>query len=220
MTEPENKILGMVAEGTISPEEGDQLLRALRPERAFKFEWLWNPFPSIQPGHALIVGLFVLIASLSLSGFRMRFDGAIDLHLVPYGVTWLMAVTDQVVAWPLTALVLWLAARVAGSRGRLLDFFVHLGLARAPLLVAAGITIVVLGDASRLDVSRLGEGQGEALALVLALVLVPCLMWFFVFLVQGFRDASGLAGARLGYAFTAGVLTAELLSKLVLGVVL
>lgn len=208
MSEPREKILGLVATGKISADEGNLLLGALRPGRRQLWRWLFWPFERATLGQVWAAALGVCALSLALRPLNVRFDGAIDLHLVEQSASWRTALLDQAVAWPLTGLVFWLLGLVSRRSTRLLDVLGFVGAARLPYLLAALVVAAVGGRASL-------ESGGAVL--LVALSVVPLLVWMCWLLYHGLRVATGGRGLRLGLSFFAALLLSEIVSKLLLG---
>lgn len=209
MSEPREKILGLVASGKISADEGNLLLGALKPARAAAWRWLFWPFERATQAQVWTVAALVCVGSLALAPLRIRFDGAIDLHLVESATPWHTALLDQVVAWPLTALVFWVLALATRQRARLRDVLGFVGAARAPYVLAALVVAAVGGSAN------LAESSGAAL--LIAVSVLPLLVWMCWLLFHGLRVATGGRGLRLALTFFAALLLAEVSSKLLLG---
>jgi hypothetical protein len=65
--------------------------------------------------------LVVSMLGLAVSRLGVRFDGALDLHTTKAPVALSVALLDQAVAFPLTALAFWISARIAAPRTRIVD---------------------------------------------------------------------------------------------------
>jgi hypothetical protein len=120
------------------------------------------------------------------------------------------------VAWPLAALLLWLASLLAGRRGRFIDFLGVIGVARVPLVISAlPLAALILIDPPPVwQPGQVPQFQPAVVALsMLALVGVA---WFVVLSYRGFVVASGLTGARRWGTFIAAALAAEVSSKMLL----
>ena len=218
MTSSRNRVAAMIESGQVTPQQGAELLAAL-DRRGSARTWLLDPFEQLSTGRCLALGAIVAALGTALAmGLAVRFDGALDMHLASSPVPWSVALLDQAVAWPLTAVVMFAAARVARAPARLLDLFAFVGLARAPYLVVALVSWLIfpkLGPDVDL-VALQSDWKLMAQLTVGALVTLPLVIYFFVLLVRAYRTATDLRGLRLGISFTAGVLAAEVLSKVAL----
>lgn len=204
---PEERVQKLARERNISPADAERLLAALgapapvRPGR--------NPFERWRGEHTLIAGGVVALAGLATSRLGVRYDGALDLHVTGGPVAVLTAVVDQLVAFPLTALVVWAVARALSSRTRLVDVAGAVGIARAPLVVIAPL-VALLAPA----VVAIPPAPSARLVAVALLGAVGLGAQLFA-LVLGVRAASGLRSGRLAAAVAGGVVAAEVLTKLV-----
>ena len=152
----------------------------------------------------------------------MRWDGFLDLH-TGGEVSLLEAALDQVVAWPLAAVLLWLVARFFNKGARLVDFLSMLGVARVlqlitgPLLVVLSPPAEVMEDLGAIAMSDPMSAMRMMTGMIPMLVVsVLMIAWFVTLLVFGVRYASGLRRGKLVGAVLLGFLVAEVVSKLVL----
>ena len=213
-TNNRDRILEMVASGKISAAEGDQLLGALEAPKRSRLRRVLNPFDNLTVGPAMAIGVVAAVAGIVLSRWGVRFDGALDVHVGHAEVSLRQAVLDQLVAWPLTAMVLWVAALPLARRTRAADLLANVGVARLPLLWVAAVGVV----ASPHLPANPGQAVSAPGALVLLAVLtLPALVWSVALLYNAFGAASGLARVRGGVVFTAALIAAEVASKLALG---
>lgn len=210
MSSPRDKVLELLAAGKIQADEADQLLAALKPDRSRLDVWLLDPFDVIGPGRAWLLAILVCLGSLALAPLHVRFNGAVDLrHVLGQNIPWTTALADQLVAWPLTALILWGVTAITNRRARLLEMIAFVGAARLPNLVAGCVPAAVVGDPTRFD-------PRSNAALILVATSVPFVGWLFVTLLSAFRAASGSQGRRLAGLFVTGLVVAEITSKFVL----
>ncbi|WP_437898560.1 YIP1 family protein [Sorangium sp. So ce124] len=211
MTTPDERVRALVRDNVINPAEGERLLATMSPrppQRGWRLAL--NPFERFGGGAAAAAGLAVAALNVALTRLGVRFDGFLDLHAAPAVISYRTALLEQVVAWPLPALLFWTYARLLRRRVRLIDFLGVIGLSRAPIALAA----VALG----LLAPRLPAGVPAftpELA-VIAIVGTVCLVWSLALLVRGFRNASGLRGAPLIAGLIGLVLLSEILSKVAL----
>ena len=213
MTTERERILELVSSGKLSPADADRLLRQAAGEsRRSLLAWLFDPIDRLGTRRALLVGLIAVALGAALSRFGVRFDGALDSHVGRGPAMPLFAVADAVIAWPLTALVLWLASLGFARQGRYVDHLAAVGLSRVPAL-GTGLLLVLstAWPTPELVPGKIPEVNPIWLAVILA--SVPFLIWQVVLLYRGFRTASGLRGVRCAIAAVLGIFAAELLSQ-------
>ncbi len=231
---PRQKVLDMIAAGQITPEEGEKLLASMDTEKkASVWTWLFNPLEALGTGGAVAVALVISGASALLGKLAdVRFDGVFDIHVpleIPLGelagqfgqetigaaseVTWLVAVADQLVSWPLFAVVAWLLSLAFVRQGRLVDFIAATGVARVPLFFAAVVTRslfpVLVGEARSLADAALELA-------VIGLATIPLVIWFAVAAYRGFKTASGAAGWKVIVSFIIAAIASETIGKILL----
>lgn len=210
MNKASEKVLDLVKEGKISPEEGNQLLSAMDFSKGGLWQMLFHPFERLSLITTFGIAFVVTLCSLALSRWSIRFDGTLDLHINIAPVVWRVAFMEQVVAWPVTAISLWATAKVFQKQTRLLDFLGFVGIARLPLLLGA--------------ISLLWIIQGPLIIrtsfLPLVGVVFPWYCWFIALLFNAYKVASGMRGRKLTIMFIVGLFIAEILSKMVLWITL
>jgi hypothetical protein len=213
MTKTEEKVLDLVSSGKITAAEGDELLKALAARQRPSWRWIINPTDRLSVPQSLLLGAAGVFGGLLLSRWNVHFDGALDVHLGPSSPSFARVVIEQIVAWPLTAGVFWLAALAFVRRARAIDFLASVGVARLPLL-AVGAMAAAMKD--RLPSRPTEVPSATPALLILAALSLPAVIWMITLLFQGFRTASGLRGTRGGVLFAAAVVLAEVLSKVAL----
>lgn len=223
MMRQEERVLAMARAGTISQEEADRLLAALhvsRRERPSPLHFLIRPMDVLSPRAASIVAAAITLGSLIVARLGVRYDGALDLHRVSGTPPWPMVLFDGVNAVIVTGVVLWLAARLFSAQVRFVDFVMTVALARLAQ-VCAGLTAIVSipnpETMARAVLEAFTNRTPVDIGILLgSIVLMPFFAWFLALLYFGFRTSSGLSPARTAAALTAGLVAAEVLTKLAL----
>jgi hypothetical protein len=209
MSSPEERIREIARAQSIDAAAAERLLAAVRPAAAKPAAALRNPFERWSGETTSLVGLVVAAAAVATSRLGVRYNGALDLHFVHGAVPFTTALSDQLVAVPVTALVLWGAARLV-SRARFVDVLGAVALSRAPAVeLAAPLALLV-------PYMPVDPTKPNAVVLGIALVSLVGLALQIVLLVLGFRTATGTRGSRLAGSLVAGLVAAEIVSKSVL----
>lgn len=210
MTSPEERIRELVRARGIGGAEAEDLLAAVRP----KTPSTRNPFERWSGEVTSLVGVLVAIVSIAASRLHVRFDGALDMHVGTAPVPIAIALADQLAAVPMTALVMWAAGRLAGARGaRFVDVLGVIGASRLPIALLAFPIALVSPHVSH------DPTKPNAAVLVLALFALAGVVAQIVLLVAGFRTTTALRGGRLAATFVAGLVAAEVLTKIFLALV-
>ena len=211
MNAERQRILELVAAGSITPEEAEQLREAVRAPKPPLAKWLFQPLELLSTQKTLLAGSVAAAAGVALGLLHIRFDGALDMHVAREPVPVGQALIDHLLAWPLTALVFFLAARLVARQGRYVDFLAAVGVARIPLILAG-----LIGAASAPATLAAAQGTLSPVVLITGILMLPLLAWMIVLLVTGMRTAAGLRGVRLALASAGAIVAAEILSKLAL----
>jgi hypothetical protein len=205
MSASEQKVLTMVAEGKITPQEGEVLLDAMRTKPASRLSLLANPFERIGTAQALGIALVVQAGCFAASRLGVHFDGALDIHVGGRVPSIREALAEAAVGWPVLALTMFVLAKLFRSRGRLIDFVAAIGLARVSTLLN-GLVLAALHTA--------GDRSLTSPRLLATLVVaLGGLAWQIVLLYYGTKTASGLTGRALVIALVVGIFAAEAASK-------
>jgi hypothetical protein len=205
VTTPEERIRELAKQSAIDPAEAERLLAAVRPP-ALAPPRSKNPFERWSGERASLVGLAVSALAFGISLLGVRFDGVLDLHAAK-DVSFRTVLLDQILAFPVAALVFWLVARVAARHVRLVDVVGTVGLARGPgVLMAIPVAL--------LDGNSGGHGRFTVSVMAAAFVARIGSGVQVYLLVVGFRTATGLRGARLTISFVTALFLAEVIAKI------
>lgn len=213
-TSPEEaRILDMLASKKISAREADELLSALRrPTRILS--WFYHPHATLNTKWSLMASLVAAAVAMGLSRVGIVFDGVLDLHRISEPHSWFLTVLETLVAWPMFALCLMFAAKTLGSRGRFVDFFVTVGVARLPL-VLGGVLLAFFVEDMPNDPEVVRE-LPMGIVILLSSIMIPVLFGFVMWLWQGFALASGRRDGKAVAVFVVTIVVSEIASKAIL----
>ena len=178
--------------------------------------WLFNPFLFVGGERILLIGLIIAAVHIPIGYFlNVRFDGAIDMHLVPTDVGLLTPVIDVLIAWLSMAGCMFAAAKLFQSPMRLIDIAGAVLVARIPLLLSIGPVLLLEPDFQSIE--ELLNLQGSELYQLAALSVISLLflIWFFVLLFNAFKINSNLKGAKLWFGFIGSAIIAEIISIMI-----
>jgi len=178
--------------------------------------WVFNPFLFVGGERILLIGLIIAAVHIPIGYFlNVRFDGAIDMHLVPTDVGLLTPVIDVLIAWLSMAGCMFAAAKLFQSPMRLIDIAGAVLVARIPLLLSIGPVLLLEPDFQSIE--ELLNLQGSELYQLAALSVISLLflIWFFVLLFNAFKINSNLKGARLWVGFIGSAIIAEIISIMI-----
>ena len=188
----------------------------LRDDKKKLSTWLFNPFLFVGGERILLIGLIIAAVHIPIGYFlNVRFDGAIDMHLVPTDVGLLTPVIDVLIAWLSMAGCMFAAAKIFQSPMRLIDIAGAVLVARIPLLLSIGPVLLLEPDFQSIE--ELLNLQGSELYQLAALSIISLLflIWFFVLLFNAFKINSNLKGARLWIGFIGSAIIAEIISIMI-----
>lgn len=178
--------------------------------------WLFNPFLFIGGERLLIAGVIILAIHIPAGLFLdIRFDGAIDMHLVASVSNWYVPVSDILIAWGSMALCMFGAAKLYQSPIRLIDIAGAVLVARIPLLLSIGPALLLVPDFQSIEELLNLEGSELYQLAALSVISLMLLTWYFVLLFNAFNVNSNLKGARLWIGFIGSVIIAEIVSIMI-----
>ena len=182
---------------------------------------LFNPFEKYDGRPVLALGLVAtLIGSMLGYAFKARFDGVIDMHF-PGEVTFTEPFTDNVFNIAVLFFVLYLIGMYSNNRTRPVDILGVVMLSRLPFyfdtLTNINNYMYEFGE----KVMKMGNNIATIdpteiiLPATLSLITIPLLIWYIALLYNGFKTATNLKTAQHKWWFAAGIVIAEIISKIV-----
>jgi hypothetical protein len=186
----------------------------------------FNPFVYVAGGKALFVGLLAILAAGyigSLSG--THFDGVLDCHTAQSAPTYVF-LAEGIIAWLcLSAVLFGLGRSFSKTAFRAIDLFGTQAMARWPTLIAAAAALApplqrllayfvqqlpAMPTLASLPAGDLALGGAAMLLILLATV------WMVALMYQSYSTCCNIRGGSAIGSFIAGVIVAEVVSKVVL----
>ena len=194
------------------------------PPSAPALRALADPFARLGPGATAALAALAVVLGLAASRAGVRFDGAMDVHVVRGPVPLAVALVDQAAALLAPTLVGWATLRVLGAQAPFGRLAASLGAARLALVLTAPLVLGmtrVLPPEALAELAAAGRVGGTppmppASFVVLALASVAGLVWFVALVAAALRGAAGVRGGRLAGATAATLLGGEAVAKLAL----
>lgn len=175
--------------------------------------WLFKPYLFVGGAQGMGWGTVILLLHIPLAlMFDIRFDGALDIHLVPEVGLWYIPMVDLLVAWGVMVLCMYLAAKLFSSPIRLIDIAGAVAIARIPLLISIIPAMLLLPEAQTVEEFLSLYATEMIWLMVAAFLSLLFLIWFLTLLFQAFKINSNLKGVRLWGGFLGSVIVAEGLS--------
>lgn len=197
---PEDRIKALARKNAIGEADAARLLASVKPAPVIARGL--DPFARFGAGTLAGVGLVTSLVAAAFTLGGTHFPGFLDI-MATNGPLGLRAVAiEQLAAFPLGALVFWIAGRLLTPHVRVVDMLATVGFARVPAVVFA-LPVTLSGTSSLL-------GRGLALVVLIGLALQIYL------LVIGFRTATAAQGGRLAAGVVGAILAAEIAAKLLL----
>lgn len=179
--------------------------------------WLFNPFSHWERDTLFWAGMGILLLHIPVGYFlNVRFDGAIDMHLVGSVDSVGLPLLDTLISWGTMVACLYLLAKLFQSRIQLADIAGSVAIARIPLLLSIIPAKLFLPEAEELEYYLALEGWELIMLLIISLIILLFFAWFLVMLFNAYESSSGLKGAKLWSGFIGGILIAEVVSIMLL----
>ena len=192
--------------------------------------WLFNPFKYIAGWRALLIGLLIIVG-IGLAGYasNIHFDGVLDIHIGAEAPLWFF-ITEGIVAWLCLSVVLAVTGLIVSpSSFRMLDLFGTQALARSPgVLVVLMMLIFPIRESIDKVTAQLTQAGGKAnptldiatadailfgLMMVVALTVIA---WTVLLMYRAYAVSCGISGVRAIGSFIVSLITAEIISVIVL----
>jgi hypothetical protein len=209
MRSAEQRVRDLVRAGAIDEDQGAALVEAIKPSAEATPPWWTAPFARWSGEVTAAVGALAAAIELGSAWLGVRFAGTLDIHAASKGATLHEAALDQLVAWPLSAFVMWAVVWPSRRTTRFVDVLGVVGAARLPGALAAPILALLHpfgGEGHRL-------GPTAVLGLTLALGSLGMQLYL---LLSGLLTVSGARKARDAALVVTAVVIAEIVSKVAL----
>jgi hypothetical protein len=177
----------------------------------------FNPFTRIAGWPAFALGiLIVLLTGVTGAYANVTFDGALDVHLSENSID--MKVSLLLLAIDIVSIIVVLFATglILSKQLRFVDILGTMTLARAPLLLLSIVGLFVTPVSS-------GEIMADPMAIlhnagliIFSVMAVLVLIWFIALMYHGFKVSTGAKGTKPVIGFIAGLIVAEIVSKMVI----
>ena len=183
---------------------------------------LLNPFEKISEAPLLALGLCLTIGG-SLLGylFSSRFDGVLDMHIVP-GTTLKQPFIDNAINTLSLLLTLFMLGAIINRKTRFIDVLNTVLVARSPvfLLTLGNVSGFMAGIESKINPANPMDihlsTTNIAVLVIFSIFSIGFLIWVVALLYNGFKTATNLKLTWHKIAFAAAILIAEILSKIVM----
>ena len=183
-------------------------MNSIRTERPNQYKWLFNPFLYIAGAKALLIGwIAMLLASVVAYFSKTHFDGAIDIHFGAGG-NYSFFLAEQFIAWiSLSMLFYPIGLIFSKSKIRLIDVAGTMAMARVITLPVSFMGF--------LPIYPVNLDDPTILILSIIVTLVPAI-WMIALMFNAFVVSTNIRGAKATACFTTGLISAEILSKVLL----
>jgi len=200
-----------------------------RPTPGLK-EWLFDPFTYIAGDRSLAVGVAAILLAGAVGSFSAaHFDGVLDFHIGRPAPLWVF-LYEGIVAWLSAATILLVLGKlVSRTAFRAVDLYGTQAMARWPTLLMAALaaaprfqrSVTALANSLVRPGVAPGIPVGDAVVLGLVpLASVALAVWMIALMYRSFSLCCNLRGGKAVVTFIAGLLGAEVVSKLALLAVL
>lgn len=189
---------------------------------------LFNPFFYVAGVKALGLGLAaIFLAGLVGSWSHTYFDGVLDTHVGAAAPLWFF-LAEGVIDWLCLFIVLWVCGKIISqSAFRAVDLLGTQALARWPALI---ISLITLPKAFQrfgnelLEQLKQGKFQLDTrdaiIFFCIVIAMIPFLCWMVALMYKSFSVSCNVKGGKAVGMFIAGLVVAEILSRLCLVLVL
>lgn len=184
---------------------------------------IYNPFERLSTNILLIIGILITIAGGYLAYyFNVRYDGAIDLHF-SHEVAIQTPFLELLIDISCLSLLLFAAAKQINAKTRHIDIFCAVLISRLPFYLMApfnngGRVYEAMERIKEMALHNdMNINPGDMLILILmGFTSLLFLVWFFVLLWNGYKVACNAKGSKPVFFFIGAIITAEIISKILI----
>lgn len=182
--------------------------------------WLFNPFKFIAGYKALALGIgAMLITAILCLLTKEHLDGVLDIHVGRETPAYFYFI-EPVIDWLCLVLPLYIFGRsFSASSIRLVDVAGTSALARYPMFFVALLTMLTpqnIGDPQKI-LNTLQANPGlMARLIIMGLLVIPFIVWTVALMYNAYSTSVNLKGPKAGWSFTASIIIAEILSKIII----
>ncbi|WP_282117365.1 hypothetical protein [Cellulophaga baltica] len=182
---------------------------------------LFKPFEKYSEKTLLLIGVFfTLLGSFFAYVFNIRFDGIIDIHIVPNTLSY-QALLDNLINIFCLVLFLYISTKYINKKTRLIDILNTALVARTPFYLLPFFNINDVIEKTSEEVFQFANpeliGQISSsnlfIIIVFGLITILFLVWYISLLFNGYKVASNAKGKTPIILFVISLLLAEVLSK-------
>ena len=182
---------------------------------------LFKPFEKYSEKTLLPIGVFfTLLGSFFAYVFNIRFDGIIDIHIVPNTLSY-QALLDNLINIFCLVLFLYISTKYINKKTRLIDILNTALVARTPFYLLPFFNINDVIEKTSEEVIQFANpeliGQISSsnlfIIIVFGLITILFLVWYISLLFNGYKVASNAKGKTPIILFVISLLLAEVLSK-------
>jgi hypothetical protein len=182
---------------------------------------LFKPFEKYSEKTLLLIGVFfTLLGSFFAYVFNIRFDGIIDVHIVPNTFSY-QALLDNLINIFCLVLFLYISTKYINKKTRLIDILNTALVARAPFYILPFFNINGVIKKASEDVIQFANPElisqisssNLFIIIVFGIITILFLVWYISLLFNGFKVASNAKGKTPIILFVISLLLAEVLSK-------
>lgn len=186
---------------------------------------LFNPFIKIAGAKALGIGLiFIIISSILAYLFQTHFDGVLDAHFGEITQWWIPLAENGINILSVFVILYPMAALLTKGRIRWIDILGTTVLARFPLILMPlgniGSTMQHMGEEFLKNKGEMPEfnfSTGQLIFIIVFTIFsIALLVWYVALLFKAYKVSSNLKQGKLIISFIAGLLLAEIISKILI----
>ncbi len=189
-------------------------------------EWLFNPFEYIAGMKALLIGLIVILLTSLIGSFsNAHFDGVLDLHIGASVDIWVY-LAEGLINWISAVVILLIIGKIfSKTKFRLIDFAGTQAMARIPMLISSLVVLIKpFQNYTRYIMNKLLQ-QFNTVAVgtydififyFVLIIMISAVIWMCFLMYRSYSLCCNLKGSKAVISFIAGIIIAEIVSKILI----
>jgi hypothetical protein len=183
-------------------------------------KWLFNPFVYIAGTHALVIGWGIMIISAFIAFYTgNHFDGALDVHSNGHPVHLPQTFFELFIDWSILVLTFYILGRIVSDTSfRFIDIAGTIALARWPMIFVVLVSFLPVPGlhSEKPSIDEMMKMISNPYFIIMTILILPLIVWVFALNYNAFSVSTNLKKGKAVITFIAGIIIAEVISKIVL----
>ncbi len=193
-------------------------------------EWLFNPFEYIAGMKALLIGLIVILLTSLIGSFsNTHFDGVLDLHTGASVDIWFY-LAEGLINWISAVIIFLIIGKIfSKTKFRLIDLAGTQAMARIPILISSLVVLIkpfqnyaryMMNEFQQIPNTIAVEPHHVFFFYFVLAIIICATGWMCFLMYRSYSLCCNIKGTKAVLSFIAGIIIAEVLSKILITILI